>query len=134
MKNNVTVCPNCGHQSVEYKHTINKTLIAGLARLYCLGGRARLDKMYLDNTQFANFQKLRYFNLIIPTHMNNEWQITNDGRWFLQGRIQVPRFVITRNALVIRKSPELVYINEVKDCVEYKINWQSQAKQPGLFD
>lgn len=134
MKNNVSICPMCGHKVVEYKHSMNKTLVSCLARLNALGGRARLDKMQLDNTQFSNFQKLRYFHLVIPTNENNEWQITDQGVWFLQGRIQISRFVVTKNAMVIRESNELVFINDVKDCVQYKVNWQQQASQPTLFD
>ncbi len=134
MKNNVSICPMCGHKLVEYKHTMNKTLVSCLSRLNAMGGRARLDKMNLDNTQFANFQKLRYFGLAIPTNEHNEWQITNNGVWFLQGKIQIYRFVITKNAKTIRQSDELVYITEVKDCVQYKVNWQKQAGQPTLFE
>ena len=134
MKNNVTICPTCGRKSVDYKHSINKTLVSGLARLYAAGGRARLENLGLDNTVFNNFQKLRYFNLAVPTNDNFEWQITNEGVWFLQGRIQIPKYVITRNANTTRTSPELVYINQVKECVQYKVEWQEQARQPGLFD
>lgn len=134
MKNNVSICPMCGHKLVEYKHTMNKTLVSCLARLNAMGGRARLDKMNLNNTQFSNFQKLRYFGLAIPTNEHNEWQITNNGVWFLQGKIQIYRFVITKNATTIRQSDELVYITEVKDCVQYKVNWQQQAGQPTLFE
>lgn len=134
MKNNVSICPICGHKLVEYKHTMNKTLVSCLARLNAMGGRARLDKMNLNNTQFSNFQKLRYFGLAIPTNEHNEWQITNNGVWFLRGKIQIYRFVITKNATTIRQSDELVYITEVKDCVQYKVNWQQQAGQPTLFE
>jgi hypothetical protein len=134
MTNNTSICPACGRKITEYKHTINKTLVAGLARLNALGGRARIDRMGLDYTQFTNFQKLRYFGLAIPTNEHSEWQITEQGVWFLQGRIQISRFVITRNANVVRKSTELVFINQVKDCVDYKIDWKEQARQPNLFD
>lgn len=134
MKNEMSICPLCGRKITEYKHTINKTLVAGLARLNALGGRARIDKMGLDYTQFTNFQKLRYFGLAIPTNEHSEWQITDQGIWFLQGRIQISRFVITRNASVIRKSTELIFIGEVKDCVDYKLDWKEQARQPNLFD
>lgn len=134
MTNEISICPLCGRKITEYKHTINKTLVAGLARLNALGGRARIDKMGLDYTQFTNFQKLRYFGLAIPTSEHSEWQITDQGIWFLQGRIQISRFVITRNASVIRKSTELIFIGEVKDCVDYKLDWKEQARQPNLFD
>ena len=131
---NFSICPTCGHKSVDYKHSINKTLVSGLARLNAVGGRARLDRLGLDNTVFNNFQKLRYFNLAVSTNDNFEWQITNEGVWFLQGRVQIPRYVITRNASVVRTSPELVYITQVKDCVQYKVQWSEQARQPRLFD
>lgn len=131
---NFSICPTCGHKSVDYKHSINKTLVSGLARLNAVGGRARLDRLGLDNTVFNNFQKLRYFNLALSTNDNFEWQITNEGVWFLQGRVQIPRYVITRNASVVRTSTELVYITQVKDCVQYKVQWSEQARQPGLFD
>lgn len=131
---NFSTCPACGKQSTEYSHNINKTLVAGLRRLHSVGGNARLDALGLNYTQSANFQKLRYFNLIFPTFKNNQWQITDEGIWFLQGRVQVPKFVITRDAAVVRKSNELVFIDQIKDCVEYKIEWQDQARQPTLFD
>ena len=134
MTSNTSFCPTCGRKITEYKHSINKTLVGCLARLNALGGRARLDQMRLDNTHFSNFQKLKYFGLAVQTNTNYEWQITNHGIWFLQGRIQVPKFVMTRNANVIRKSAELVFINEIKDCIEYKIEWKEQARQPNLFD
>ncbi|MBR4507014.1 MAG: hypothetical protein IKP24_00595 [Alphaproteobacteria bacterium] len=134
MTNNISFCPVCGSKITDYKHSINKTLVECLARLYAMGGRSRLDKLGLDNTHFNNFQKLRYFGLAVPSGENSEWQITNQGIWFLQGRIQISRFVITRNAKVIRSSTELVFITEVKDCVSYKIEWKEQARQPSLFD
>ena len=134
MKTNVSICPTCGHRITEYKHSINKTLVSCLHRLNAVGGRARLDTMGLNNTQFANFQKLRYFGFAVPTQTNNEWQITEQGVWFLQGRIQVHQFVITKNANVIRESSQLVYINQIKECVQYKIQCQDQARQPNLFD
>lgn len=134
MNDNFAICPTCGRKLVEYKHNINKTLVSGLARLNAMGGRARLDNMGLDNTTFNNFQKLRYFGLAVPSGENSEWQITDRGIWFLQGRIQIPRFVITKIAKIIRESNELVYITDVKDCVQYKVQWQKQASQPTLFD
>ena len=133
MNNEVSICPACGRKITEYKHTINKTLVAGLARLNAMGGRARIDRLGLDYTQFTNFQKLRYFGLAIPTNEHSEWQITDQGIWFLQGRIQISRFVITRNATIVRKSTEVVFINEVKDCVDYKVEWKAQARQPNLY-
>lgn len=133
-KNNVAFCPTCGQKLVDYKHNINKTLISCLWHLQNAGGLARLDKLQLDNTQFTNFQKLRYFHLVVATGQHSEWQITRAGTEFLQGRRRIPKFVITRNAVVKQASDELVFVQEVKDCVAFKVEWQEQAGQPTLFD
>lgn len=133
-KSNVYLCPTCGQKVVSYKHNLNKTLVSCLRKLYMAGGHSRLDKLQLDNTQFTNFQKLRYFGLAFTTGQHGEWHITNTGRAFLAGRVQVSQHVITRNALVIQKSVEQVYIHDIKDCVSYKVEWQEQASQPTLFD
>ena len=132
--NNVKICPHCGRKIADYKHTLNKTLIAALAKLNAMGGRGTLKKLKLSNTRFSNFQKLRYFGLICHTKIKYEWQITKLGVEFLQGRKAISHFVITRNAIVIRKSIEKDFITDVKECVTYKIEWQEQARQQNLFD
>lgn len=132
---NVFICPTCGHVSKEHKHSLNKTLIAGLHALNKAGGVSRLDKMKLDNpTMFNNFQKLQYFGLAVRVGNHNEWAITTAGREFLRAKRKIARWVITRNNLVIRRSDELLFIYQVKDCVQYKIEWIENARIPGLFD
>lgn len=133
-KNNITICPTCGQEIVRYKHGLNRTLISCLWHLHNVGGRARLDKMDLNNTEFTNFQKLRYFGLALPTGSNNEWILTRLGLSFLQGRRKISRFVYTQNARVVMQSTEQVFIGEVKDCVAFKVEWQEQIAQPTLFD
>lgn len=133
-KKNISVCPTCGQKIVDYKHNINKTLVSCLWHLHRAGGRARLDNMDLDNTQFTNFQKLRYFHLVVATGQHSEWQITKEGMEFLQGRRRIPKFVITRNALVKQVSDEQVFVGDVKECVAFKVEWREQGAQPTLFD
>ncbi len=133
-KNNVFVCPTCGRSTTDYKHSMTKVLVMGLRRLHAVGGLARSDALGMDYSPTANFQKLQYFGLIVPTHHNNEWQITKNGEYFLQGRVQVSKWVMTRNGRKIRESDELVFIHQIQDCVQYKIEWKEQAAQPSLFD
>ena len=40
MTNNTSICPTCGRKITEYKHTINKTLVAGLA----IGRKSKIEK------------------------------------------------------------------------------------------
>ena len=130
----VFICPTCGHKTAEYRHGLTRMLVECLWHLHQAGGRSRLDKMGLGNTQFTNFQKLRYFGLAMPTAQNREWILTAAGEEFLQGRRRMPQAVFTRDAVVRRKADEQVFIHEIKDCAQYKTEWQEQARQPGLFD
>lgn len=133
-KNNISICPTCGQKIVDYKHNLNRTLVSSLWILHKAGGRARLDTLNLDNTQFTNFQKLRYFNLVVATGAHSEWQITKAGVEFLQARRSISKFVITRNAIVKQISDERVFVYEIKECLDFRVSWQEQASQPTLFD
>ena len=133
-KNNISICPTCGQKIVDYKHNINKTLVSCLWHLYRAGGRARLTNKELDNTQIRNLQKLRYFHLEVETRKQSEWQIKKEGAESVQGTSKIPKFVITRNALDRQVSDELVFVQEVKECVSFKVEWREQAEQPTLFD
>lgn len=113
---------------------MTKVLVQGLRQLYSVGGLSASIALGMDYSHRANFQKLQYFGFIVHTGKNNKWQITKKGVWFLQGRIQVPRWVITRNSRIIRESDELLFIDQINECVQYKIEWQEQAGQPTLFD
>jgi hypothetical protein len=134
-QNNAFVCPVCGHVSKEHRHGMNKTLIFGLQALHNAGGTARLENLHLDNlTKNTNFQKLQYFGLAMRVGHNREWGITTAGKEFLFGCRKVHKFVITRNSIVIRKSEKMVFMHEIKDCIQYKAEWEEYARMPGLFD
>lgn len=135
----VFVCPTCGRRIIETPHGLNQTIIHGLWRLHNAGGRSRLDKLNLTNSQFTNFQKTQYFGLAIRAKdaegkINNEWILTNAGLEFLAGRRQMPKQVFVFNGKVSRVSTEKVYIDEITNCVQYKVEWQQNARQPSLFD
>jgi len=128
------ICECCGQKIVQYKHNINKTLISGLFKLYKYGQPSRLDKLKLTNTEHANFQKLRYFKLIVKTDDKHKWSITEFGKGFIEGVSNCPKFVFTENGRTINYSTELVLLADVKECAQYKIEWQEQASsQPKLF-
>lgn len=135
-KQSIKICPLCKQKIVQYKHCLNKTLINNLSKLYQSGGQSRLDVMKLSHSEFTNFQKLRYFGLAYNDKNTNEWILTRKGKAFLSGQENVSKFVITENANVVEFSEEKVFISQIKDCVQYKIDWQEQAaeKEADLFD
>lgn len=134
MGNNVHICPTCGHKIVDYKHSMTKVLVSCLRKLYNAGGASTKGPMNLTTTQFGNFQKLRYFSLAYNEPNTYTWHITPLGEEFLKGKIKIPRYVVTRSGQTIGISPELVGINDIKDAVQYRVEWQEQARPDGLFD
>lgn len=134
MGNNVHICPTCGHKIVDYKHSMTKVLVSCLRKLYNAGGKSKKGPMNLTTTQFGNFQKLRYFGLAELNPKTQEWMLMPSGPAFLRGKIRVPRYIITRSGKVIGISPESIDITQVKDAVQYRVEWQEQATPNGLFD
>lgn len=112
------------------------TLVIGLWHLYGAGGRARTDKLDITFSQRTNFQKLQYFGLAHPAgaEFNNEWILTRVGLEFLQGRRKMPRFIFTELGRPVAQSLERIFINQVKDYISFKVEWQAQAAHPNLFD
>lgn len=132
IKSETRICPLCSRKIVKYKHTLTRIMIKGLRELYNAGGKARLDKLNLSNSEFTNFQKLRYFGLAYNDRY--EWTLTELGTLFLAGKIKVNKTVCTENAVVIAKSTDKVAIEDVKSAAQFKIEWRDQASQVSLFD
>ena len=126
-KKNVRICPLCHQKIVQYKHGLTQILIRGLYQLYQAGGISRLDRLALTHSEFTNFQKLHYFGLVISDKSTNQWIITEKGRFFMEGKTAVEKYVITENARIISKSDEVVYIHDVKDAAQNRADWQQQA-------
>ena len=129
MTKQVTICPCCGQKVVEYKHCMNKVLMAGLDALYVAGGYARLKDLvaeqHISVSVNNNFQKLRHFGLVesLPHHY---YKLTQAGTDFVEGRGFTNSYVMTRNNVVFAAGP-LISRYEVKGYVQNKQDWQTQA-------
>ena len=119
----IEICPCCGQKIVEYRHKLNKVLASGLNKLY-KSGASKLKELDLTYSEYANFQKLKYFNLV--TSESGTYYITQQGLDFILGKGTAPSFVITKNSEVLVTGPEM-YIYEIKDYVQEKVEWQEQA-------
>lgn len=125
---NVEHCPLCGQKVVQYKHNINKVLINALWKLQCAGGKGKLKELGLNNSEFANFQKLKYFELVEKRDIDDKsiYHITQKGTDFLAESGTCPEYVITKCKEIIDVGNE-IYISSVKDYAQTKEQWQSQA-------
>lgn len=134
MTKNVQICPFCRQKIVQYKHGLTLILVRGLFQLYNTGGRSRLDRLALTHSEFTNFQKLHYFGLVRSDKTTNEWTITEKGRLFMEGKTPVEKYVITQSARIISTSDEKIFIQDVKEGAQYKIDWQQQAATRGSHE
>jgi len=93
-------CPTCGAKTVKYKHTLNQNLVKALDRFYESEPPINLKVVGFTRNQWDNFQKLRYWELVTKHYVDGKriggvWNITDQGKRFLQGILAVPRRVVT---------------------------------------
>lgn len=120
---------------VEYKFTLNK----GLARcLFKLNRKSNSDfveirTIGLTTSEWTNFQKLRYWNLIEKkieddTGKGGYWRISEIGIRFLTGKIQLPKSVIMYRNNKVRNEGELLSFKDITGGYEYRSDYVEQAR------
>ncbi len=130
MKNTETICPHCGGITIDYKLPFWKNWSWMAVKIY----RSRHDQFHpreldLKFSQRANLHKLRYWGLIEPGDAPGFWRMTDKGRAFVEGRVKIPSFVITRRNQVIDVSPDEHYIQEIIGKIPSKEFFQDQAAE-----
>lgn len=131
------LCPHCGASMMEYKHSINVGLIAGLVRLHRHGKPVNLKHLNLTRNQWDNFQKLRYWDLVTPTadpdgsKKGGTWRLTMKGASFVMGKIAVPRSVWTYRGRKLRYEGSFVKIHDIDEGYKYRPDYAAEAQQKG---
>jgi len=102
-------CEHCNAKMVEYKHSFNAGLAAGLFKLYKAGGGPiNITKISLTGYQWTNFQKMRYWGLVQKatrddgTHIDGEWMITPQGINFIASGTAIHKTVWTYRGEPVR--------------------------------
>lgn len=133
MKQN-ELCGHCGAKMVEYKHSFSKALAVGLYKLYQSGATPiNLKHLGLTRNQWDNFQKLRYWGLVAPSHrpdgsrLNGEWNITPVGIAFIEQGTSIKKSVWTYRGDPVRLEGDTCFFNSVHDA-EYKKRPQYAAE------
>lgn len=127
------ICPHCGAKMMEYRHRLNEPLIVSLAKLRRAGGGPlNIKVLGLTHSQWDNFQKLRYFDLVRQVWVDGSrkrgvWEITNHGRAFLDGREPSYRSVWTYRGQRVRWDDELVYVGAVVGGYQLREEWAAEA-------
>ncbi len=118
------VCEYCGANMVEYKHSLSKALVIGLSRIYDHGKPVNLKRLKLTRSQWDNFQKLRYWDLVeqwVDTKGKRKsgfWRITKIGKDFVTCKKKVMKSVWTYRGETVRFDGKMIDISDVD--VNYK--------------
>lgn len=118
-------CPHCAALMVEYRHNLNRGLAEALTTAWERNGLKPFNPAHipwLTHNQLANWQKLRYWQLIQQEGDKAKgglWSVTDLGRLWIMGRARVPKLVWTyRSEPVdhpdgVTPAPSLVGIDDV---------------------
>jgi hypothetical protein len=91
-------CACCGHTRRYHSHSLSQGLVTGL-RKFAAAGKGKplnLNKAGLDRSQWDNFQKLKYWDLVTPTKCKSGiWNVTELGYEFLAGNVSLRKTKIT---------------------------------------
>lgn len=123
-KSTVKICPCCGAKMKLHWHRLNKGLVNVLIKVrreVISTGKNEIDisKLGLTNTEFGNYNKLRYHGMIAKckdengNRLGSLWLLTKRGNQFCKGLIEVPQKVGTFRNVIRQKSKEVVNINNV---------------------
>lgn len=112
------LCFNCGALIKRYPHTLSAGIVSGLSQLYDVGGGPIHIKreLGLEGSQWTNFQKLRYWDLVRPIRIDGKshqgiWAITDRGIDFIEGRIAIYNKVFSYRGVFDGFEGDLVTIN-----------------------
>ena len=108
-------CPHCGAKMDSYRHAMSKNLAEGLRKLYIAGGEGHAQTIGMSKSEFTNFQKLQYWNLIEKTGRAGVWRITERGKAFVHGEKGVPHYAITYRGRVLKYDGELINFSDCAD-------------------
>jgi hypothetical protein len=99
----IKTCPHCGAKMNEYKFSFNKGLRSCLWKMIEARGDDHgvpIREIGLTSSEWTNFQKLRYWNLIEHVdnaesrHKGGWWKLSQTAIAFIEGRIKIPAQVI----------------------------------------
>lgn len=120
-------CPACKQRLPQvFKHTLSRGLISGLWKLYHAGKAAGIGELDLTNNEFANFQKLRYFDLTVS--MGGQWSVSQRGFLFLGNRLEIERAVFTRNGRVVERSEVKIRVVDVDEGWMTKLDYARESR------
>ncbi len=116
-------CPHCQQIVMVRRRSIRGELIQALYQAYCLNAGAAgfrvSDLKGLTRGGYADFTKLKYWDLIEPVKGEERWVVTNVGKNYLLGYLRLPKYRWIFNDKVQRDPVEepnpMISVYQIKD-------------------
>lgn len=124
-------CPCCEQRAQMYKRKLNRTMVKALSLVYKATAPGRdfchgPTVLRGSGVFGGDLGKLAYFGLVEEEAGRREdggrkgwWRVTNKGRAFIQGHIEVPKYVHVYNGIVRSTSGEPVGVHDVAPAFDF---------------
>lgn len=133
-------CDHCGAKMVEYRHNLNKGLVAALVKLSQYGSAHIVDDLQLTTNQICNFAKLKYWGLAQHASppdgpsKSGYWKITPLGVQFVNRTAKVHKAVWTYRDRVERFDGDLVWVSDILPGYEQRPDYVKNSVPHGEVD
>ena len=133
------ICECCGAKVVEYKHNFNAALANSLHKIYVFNKPLPLSELSLSRNQWTNFQKLRYWGLVNKVtddegkRINCLWQVTKRGVDFIEGRLNITKYVWTYRGDTTRFEGSEIRFKDIHEKHYKQRPEYAQEAQPHIF-
>lgn len=116
------VCQHCGAKMKKYKFSLNRPLVDVLVlmrKLAPVGSPIEINSLNMTTSQWTNFQKLRYWNLIAryedKAHPKGGiWVVTQQGADFVDGTLPIRKYAVMYRNELVEYSGDLVFEKQIK--------------------
>jgi len=130
-------CPHCHQAIMINKHPFSKSmakLLLKVAEQKEIGEPFHLQNdINLTKSEYANFQKLRYFELAKKSYQGTKrlwghWELTHLAELLIKKEIRIAAWVGTFNNEVVESSHDRIGIEDAWGEYDIPILWAKRAK------
>lgn len=123
--------------SQMYRRKLNRSMLQPLEKLYMdykYGEFARTKDLIKNQNEGADFAKLRYWGLIAPGVKRGTWRITLEGELFVEGKIQVSKYVWVYQGKRVEHPDQKYFRVTIPQVYIHQVDPKAPTKEDALRD